>query len=95
MRRRLSPCSPAGAQVLEFTAAWKAKVEGTRDVMIRDQAALNLLMREGFHSKVAAPAATSASSTPAWPLPPASVSGWTSEWVPPGAPNGLAWTNRR
>jgi len=26
-------------------------VEGTRDVMIRDQAALNLLMREGFRSK--------------------------------------------
>lgn len=37
--------------MLEFTAAWKAKVEGTRDVMIRDQAALNLLMREGFRSR--------------------------------------------
>ena len=41
--------------VLEFTAAWKKKIETTRDVMIRDQAALNLLMREGFHSKTWAP----------------------------------------
>ena len=37
--------------VLDFTAAWKQKIETTRDVMIRDQAALNLLMREGFRSK--------------------------------------------
>lgn len=43
--------------VLEFTAAWKRKIETTRDIMIRDQAALNLLMREGFHSKT-------------WPPPP-------------------------
>ena len=37
--------------MLEFTAAWKTKIETTRDIMCRDQAALNLLMREGFRSK--------------------------------------------
>ena len=39
-------------KVLEFTAAWKQKIETTRDIMIRDQAALNLLMRENFRSRV-------------------------------------------
>ena len=38
--------------VLEFLEAWKNKIQTTRDVMIRDQAALNLLMREGFRSRV-------------------------------------------
>jgi hypothetical protein len=37
--------------VLDFLGAWKAKIESTRDIMVRDQAALNLLMRENFHSK--------------------------------------------
>jgi len=41
--------------VLEFLAAWKQKIETTRDIMIRDQAALNLLMRENFRSKTWAP----------------------------------------
>jgi hypothetical protein len=41
--------------VIEFTLAWKAKVETTRDIMVRDQAALNLLMREGFRSKTWTP----------------------------------------
>eukprot|EP00908_Phaeocystis_cordata_P010200 Transcript_21042.p1 GENE.Transcript_21042~~Transcript_21042.p1 ORF type:complete len:807 (+),score=158.02 Transcript_21042:127-2421(+) len=41
--------------VLEFTAAWKKKIETTRDIMVRDQAALNLLMRENFRSKTWAP----------------------------------------
>ena len=37
--------------VIEFLTAWKLKVQTTRDIMIRDQAALNLLMREQFRSK--------------------------------------------
>ena len=37
--------------VLEFLAAWKQKIQTTRDIMVRDQAALNLLMRENFRSK--------------------------------------------
>ncbi|KAL1518521.1 hypothetical protein AB1Y20_002810 [Prymnesium parvum] len=43
--------------VLEFTAAWKKKIESTRDIMVRDQAALNLLMRENFRSKTWTPPA--------------------------------------
>ena len=38
--------------VIEFTLAWKAKIQNMRDIMVRDQAALNLLMRENFRSKV-------------------------------------------
>jgi len=41
--------------VLEFTAAWKKKIETTRDIMVRDQSALNLLMRENFRSRTWTP----------------------------------------
>ena len=41
--------------VLDFLVAWKAKIETTRDIMVRDQAALNLLMRENFQSKTWTP----------------------------------------
>jgi len=37
--------------LLEFLDAWKLKIQTTRDIMVRDQAALNLLLRENFRSK--------------------------------------------
>jgi hypothetical protein len=58
----------SSAIVLEFAAAWKQKIETSRDIMVRDQAALNLLMREGFRSKQWSPPPDPKGSVPVRPL---------------------------
>jgi len=54
--------------VLDFLAAWKLKIETTRDIMVRDQAALNLLMRENFRSKTWTPPADPQGSSAVRPI---------------------------
>ncbi len=54
--------------VIEFANAWKEKVQSTRDIMIRDQAALNLLMREKFHTRQWVPPADPQGRAPVRPI---------------------------
>ena len=45
----------ARVYIFRFVEAWKAKVLENEDLTIRDQAAFNIVLREGFDPKTAVP----------------------------------------